>query len=198
MIMKRLLTIICALLISTACERENTFVFPEIGEINANTTDGIYQIATSTSFVIYENGIPVKIGVPEDFDSYYPTTINVYSYLRIKDGKLDLLHEYECKECGAKKIFCWEFYHTPIDLQNRLIWQDAMEIYKFTNDEIILIESMEKATKVDNKNFWRQYDSYKRVAEDEKFETITYVKHNDNPIEQEKIDFCENNNCKNN
>ena len=73
-----------------------------------------------------------------------------------------------------------------------------MEIYKFTNDEIILIESMEKATKVDNKNFWRQYDSYKRVAEDEKFETITYVKHNDNPIEQEKIDFCENNNCKNN
>ena len=198
--MKRLFLLLALCCVAVACEQsENSFVFPEVDEINANTADGIYQIATNTTYVQYENGRPIRFGRPEDIDSYYPSTINVYGYLRVEDGKLDLLHEYECKECGAKKIFCWEYYHTSIDLQNRLIWQDAMEIYKLTNDDIILIEPIQEAIErcKDDKNFWRRYDVYKRIAEDERFNSITLIKHSDNPLEQERPDFCENNYCKN-
>lgn len=195
--MKRLFLLLAICCAAVACEQsENSFVFPEVDEINANTADGIYQIATNTTYVQYENGRPIRFGRPEDIDSYYPSTINVYGYLRVEDGKLDLLHEYECKECGAKKIFCWEYYSTPIDLQNRLIWENSMEIYKYTNDEIILIESIGKATKNDDQNFWRHFDVYKRIDDNKKFDSITYIKHSDNPQDQEKIDFCENNHCK--
>ncbi len=193
--MKKLLIII-SLLLSCACEREGHFDFSEVGELDPNTANGIYQIATNTTYVQYENGRPIRFGRPEDIDSYYPSTINVYGYLRVEDGKLDLLHEYQCKQCGDSKIFCWEYYSTPIDLQNRLIWENSMEIYKYTNDEIILIESIGKATKNDDQNFWRHFDVYKRIDDNKKFDSITYIKHSDNPQDQEKIDFCENNHCK--
>ena len=123
--MKKLLIII-SLLLSCACEREGHFDFSEVGELDPNTANGIYQIATNTTYVQYENGRPIRFGRPEDIDSYYPSTINVYGYLRVEDGKLDLLHEYQCKQCGDSKIFCWEYYSTPIDLQNRLIWENSM------------------------------------------------------------------------
>ncbi|MBR4149612.1 MAG: hypothetical protein IKT94_05715 [Rikenellaceae bacterium] len=194
--MKKLLLLLALCCAAVACEREGHFDFSEVGELDPNTANGIYQIATNTSFVVYENGIPVRFGSSSELDDYYPSTLNVFSYIRIQNGKLDLLHEYQCKQCGDSKIFCWEYYSTPIDLQNRLIWENSMEIYKYTNDEIILIESIGKATKNDSQNFWRCFDVYKRIDDNKKFDSITYIKHSDNPQDQEKIDFCENNHCK--
>ena len=193
--MKKLLFLLVLCCAAVACEKEGHFDFPEVGELDPNTANGLYMVVKNTN-VFYENGIPVRFGEPEEMNSYNPSTVNIYGYLRVEDGVLDMLHEYHCTKCNDKKVFCWEYYNSPIDLQNRLVWQGSMEIYKFTNDQIILIKPMEKAAKSDNQSFWRNYIVYERTTPTANFNSITYIKHSDNPFEREDVDFCKDFNCK--
>ena len=173
--MKKLLFLLALCCAAVACESTPDYMK---ADIEKNVSDGWYKLK-GIQGLVYSDG---KVDSLTRMSIWNGMITSIY--YKVEDMQLSGYRYVECPRCGEKVTSTFSISY---DLKNKVI--EGNDILRFNEDEIILIEPMQRAIEhyESDKNFVRTYTTYKRSAQTDE---ITYLLNNAIDSEEENLQFA--------